>query len=366
MKQITHVVDAGCNSATVYLVSSDKTVTLKPEELLDFLKQLPKGSFVVSEDSHLGTERTEFSLSQPFTRDELLGLYDDLKSNGVTLRLFPQKQTPRACAYAGYPKSDDTDPKSIYIFLNDHPKVVACLKKPVSSFDLDPVREESYQYKKYTDSYINRARREKPKYNSDYCSKFLRLHIDTIAKSLSPEAREVFGLTDESRYRVSRKGRFKKGEWNFSSIKLQALYAIACTIIDPYEDCLRVRPYTQQPAGWKYIKRYILRMTPFHLKGGVARSNLYFHGMKNWIKAKAKDVHGLNLNKKSRGGFFNDDGTKKRNSQFTAQEDDVFVEYRKQYCDAIREFWQLTKRMAISKYVDGVDLIEDRQLKLMF
>ena len=369
MKQITHVVDSGCNSATVYIVKEDRVEKFDHKSLLEFLVKLPKNSFVVSEDSHLGTERTEFSLSQPFTRSELLDLYYNLKMNGVTLRLFPQMSTPRACAYAGLKKCDMNDPKSIYIFLNDHPKVVACLKKPVSSFDLDPVREASYTYKKFTDTFINRARAEQPKYSSDYCSKFLIANLDRYASSLSTEACDAFHLTEDSKYKKgSKKTGSKKGDWNISLVKMQAMYAIACTIIHPYDNCLRTREETGNPPGWKYIKKYIFRMTPFHFKGGIARSNLYYHGKKRWIISTVKNNHNFDFNKRSRGGFFDkkDPSIKIEGSQFSLEEDALFQKYRKQYCDATREFWQLTKRMAVSKYVDGVDLIEDRQLKLMF
>ena len=366
-KKITHVVDCGCNLATLYTVATDKVATVTHVELLAILRSLPEDSFVVSEDSHLGTERTEFSLSQPFTRFQLLSLYRDLELNGVTLKLFPQKQTPRACAYSGLKKCDENDPKSIYIFLGDHPKVVECLKNPVHSFDLDPVRKASYLFKKLTDAFINRARREKPKYSSDFCSKFLVQHLSYYAKNLSEDARDVFGLTEDSKYKKNnKKTGVSAGDWNISNVKMQAMYAIACTIIHPQDDCLRVREETGESPGWQYIKKYILRMTPFHLKGGVARSNLYYHGMKHWIIAKVKENHGLILKKKSRGGFFDDDGTKREGSQFTQEEDILFQKYRKKYCDSIREFWQINKKLATMKYIDKINIIDEHQLELEF
>jgi len=363
MKKITHVVDSGCNSATVYIVQEDRVEKFDHQTLLEFLVKLPKNSFIVSEDSHLGAERTEFSLSQPFTRYELLGLYDDLKSNGVTLRLFPQKQTPRACAYSGLEKCDENDPKSIYMFLKDHPKVVAVLKKPMKSFDLDPVRKASYAYKKLTDAFINRARREKPKYSSDYCSKFLVANLDRYANSLSAEALDVFHLTEDSKYKKgSSKTGASKGDWNISLVKMQAMYAIACTIIHPYDNCLRVREETGNSPGWKYIKKYIFRMSPFHFRGGVARSNLYYHGMKNWIIRVVKEIYSFNLRKRSRGGFFDkkDPSIKNEGSQFSLEEDALFQTCRKQYCDGIREFWQLTKRFAEEEF----EVKKQRELSL--
>ena len=353
---VTHVIDCGANSATLYTVETDTVETIKLKDVLNLPDKLPKGSFVVSEFSHLGCERTEFSLSQPFTRDLLLGLYQDFEEKGIKFRLFPQKSTPRACAHAGLGKSDSNDPKSIYILMKDFPKIVDSLMKPPKTFDLNPIRAESYEFVKYTNMYINKARREKPKYFNDQCSRKIRKWLDALASSMSDTAKDCFGLTDNSKYVTSRKGEYKKGDWKMSDVKIQALYAIACTIIHPDADVgpLRLRAGTETLPGWAFIKRYVFKMTPYHLKGGVARSNLYYHGMRNWIIAKAQENE-ITLRKKSRGGFFENDGkTKRLNSQFTPKEDAFFVAHRKMYCDAIREAWQTFRDFAKAETVLNV------------
>ena len=81
-------------------------------------------------------------------------------------------------------------------------------------------------------------------------------------------------------------------------------------------------------------------MTPFHFRGGVARSNLYYHGMKNYIIRKAKE-DGIKLKGKKRGGFFDDDGkTFKAGTKFTKEEDNCFLMHRKNYNHAIRELYR--------------------------
>jgi hypothetical protein len=252
------------------------------------------------------------------------------------------------------------------LLLKDFPEI--SLMNPPTSFDLHPKRKESYEYKDYTNLYINMARREQPKYTSDECSKFIRNNIEEIVSRLSDTAKDVFGITVINKKKEVKENRFtrdtvngRKGEFKFDSaggIKMQAIYAVACTIIDP-DGNLRTRPSTGAMAGWAYIKRYIFCMSPFHLKGGVARSNLYYHGLKNWVIAKAKENHGLTLRGKSRGGFWEDDGkTKKPNTQFTKEEDRVFVTYRKMYCDCIRELWQ-TVRDITGKF-DGTIITDGR------
>jgi len=368
-REVTHVIDCGTNKSTIYTVTTDSVKTITHAEVLNLPEVLPRGSFVVAEYSHLGCERTEFSLSQPYTRDLLLDLYRRFEKNGIQLRLFPQKSTPRACAYSSLPKSDDNDPESIYLLLKDFPEI--SLMNPPKSFDLHPKRKESYEYKDYTNLYINKARREQPKYTSDECSKFIRENIEEIFSELSDVAKDVFGLTVVNKKGVVKDNRYSrdtangsKGEFKFDSaggVKLQAIYAIACTIIDP-DGNIRTRPSTGAMAGWAYIKRYVFCMSPFHLKGGVARSNLYYHGLKNWVISKAKIDNDIILRGKSRGGFWEDDGkTKKPNTQFTKDEDRVFVTYRKVYCNCIRELWQTIRD--VTQKNEGV-IVRDGRITL--
>lgn len=347
-KNPTHIIDCGTNKATMYTAKDNKVVSIKNEDVLKLPEKLPSGSFVVSEYSHLGCQRTDFSLSQPFTSDELLDLYCRFEQYGITLKLFPQKSTPRACAYSELSKDDSTDPVAIYNLLVDFPKT--SLMNPPKTFNPCAVREESYTYKMYTDKFINMARREKPEsYSSDFCSKFIRNNMDEIEKRLSEDARSCFKLTEDqnARYKSNsiKHGR-NKGDWNFKNVSMQSIYAIACTIVHPeYENMLRVRPSTGELPGWKYIKKYIIKMTPFHLKGGVARSNLYYHGMKNWIAWRALQILGIsNFKKKSRGGHWQKEGAEKGkkiipDTRFTPEEDLFFVEQRIIYCNAIKELW---------------------------
>tara|TARA_B100001094_G_C18132663_1_gene773176 strand:- start:287 stop:1432 length:1146 start_codon:yes stop_codon:yes gene_type:complete len=355
----THVVDCGTNKSTVYVVADNNVITLAHDELLNYLTNLPSGSFVYGEQSHLGCPRGKFSLSQPYKAELLLDLYETLESNGVKLRFFPQKSTPRACAYAGLPKNDDTDPIAIYTLVKDFPKILESSMKPPKTFGLSPVRKESYDYKSYTDLYINMARVHL--YTEDNLSKWLLENIDHIYDNMSSDARSVFSKGSSStskgvvtKYREIRKIKAgeNKGKINPNTVSMQALYAVACTIID-YDGNVRVRESTGEMAGWKYVKKYIIRMSPYHFKGGVARSNLYHHGMKNWTKWMAEQ-EGFNIKgsvgkAKSRGGFFHTDAKKKgqkiEDSQFTKEEDDIYLKYRKVYCDCIREVWQLIRDM---------------------
>jgi len=123
------------------------------------------------------------------------------------------------------------------------------------------------------------------------------------------------------------------------------LFSIAATLID--EDGKdRVRKETQESPGWGYVKRHVLCMSPFHLKGGTARSTLYYHGAKSWISSRVDNQLGIKDTKKcARGGMINTDSTKKGKKAFTDEQEDEFRVSRKIYSNSIREVFQLFKRM---------------------
>ena len=81
----------------------------------------------------------------------------------------------------------------------------------------------------------------------------------------------------------------------------------------------------------EFIKKYVLAMSPFHFKGGVARSNIYYHGLKNYAQSSAKEV-GILLNGKNRG-------------EFNEEEDKFFIKSRTKYVNAIKELFLLFREM---------------------
>ena len=305
----------------------------------------------------MGVERTEKSLSQPFYRDQLTDFYDSLEKNGQKLWLFPQRSTPRACSYSDLPKDDANDPIAIYNLLCDFP---ISMRKPSRDFDPSPRREEQWEFKEWTNVYLNRARTDSPvTYSQDLCAKYLIENLDYIHEKLSPDARDFFGftyVTDTGNLKESRwSGRAKdpekvSGKWQWhqnGKMKISAIYTVAVTLIDPNTGDFRVRPYTGEPAGWQYITNGVFCTTPNHHRGGVASSNLKHHTIRWYIARKIRDkgfsdfgVH------KCRGGYRDEKtGELKSNTRFTPEEDKLFVKYRKQSWIYIKELWSLIKEM---------------------
>jgi hypothetical protein len=65
----------------------------------------------------------------------------------------------------------------------------------------------------------------------------------------------------------------------------------------------------------------------------------------------AEELGDKSVKKRRRGGYTKRDGSKKYVKSYSAEEDRLFIKYRKQYCDAVRELFRAFK-VIIEK--DGV------------
>ena len=343
----TYVLDCGRNTSTLYDSLKDETITITHAEVLNLPERLEANSLLVSEKAHIGVPRTKRSKAQPFTADQLLDLYSRFESNGITLRLFPEMSTPRACSYSGLEKSDLNDPKSLFIWLRDYPNT--SLMKPRESFEPTPLREEMWQFKDETNVILNAARvgEKKEIYYHDGCGQFIVNNLEFIANNLSETAKECFNLTDEHKYKHERYKDEITYPFKPNSIKKMQIYTVLCTLIDD-DGNERLRQSTNELAGWQFVKQGVFGFTPFHRRGGTARSNLIFHGLMSYVNQTGKEA-GFNFMRKVEKPDPKAKGGKKtvsvqlRRGDMTPEEDAFFLERRKEYCDAVRELWQLGK-----------------------
>ena len=326
--------DCGKNNATFFDGITVKTISHK--QLFDLPQKYPNHTFV-GEDAHFGVPRNLTSLAQPLTKRELKTLYNECERYNVDLGLFPQKSTPRAKLYAGLEKSDEDDPKAIYKLLSDFPKIQ--LKNPKYEFDVSPVRKEGYKMKHDLNRRLNVARRQD---YTDSNSRWLKDNIEELTGRISEQAKDCFGLTDESRRKVANKtpGALV-GQMKLNKVNFPQLYSILSTLQGEIDfdgenaDITTTRLIRNESTGdlpsWKFAKKHLFCMSPHHQKGGVARSNLYYQGKRYYIIRKAKD-HEINLKRKHRG-------------EFSREEDQSFVFYRKIYVNSIREVFNAFRSM---------------------
>jgi len=329
------VLDCGKNESTMY--DGKNCRSLSHAEVLNLPYTLKSGTTVVCEAAHLATPRTPKSLAQPFSASKLQKLYQDFRENNIELRFFPQKSTFRAQKYSSLEKSDKTDPIAIYNLLQDFLQI--SLMKPRKNFKVDSVRQEGWDMKSYMNILLNFARRYSYKHEDDKNSQWIRDNVEKICSQLSDQSKSCFGLGDDFRYKTtSEKKGFKAGDINFNKVNLNKVYAVLATlqgqIIENGEmvcivDQPIVRNSTQKLVGWDFARRHLLCMSPHHMRGGVARSNLYYHGARNWIIARAKE-ESIILKGKNRG-------------EFSKEEDEAFLKYRRIYRKSIKELFVAIK-----------------------
>lgn len=331
------VLDCGKNESTIY--DGTRCKSLSHSEVKNLPNTLESGTTVVCEVAHLAVPRTMKSLAQPFTASELQTLYQDFRDNNIELRFFPQKSTPRAQNYSNLEKSDETDPIAIYNLLKDFRQI--SLMKPRNNFDIDHLRQEGWGMKAYMNTLLNFARRYEYKHKDDKNSQWIKNNLENICARLSDEAKSCFGLGDESRYkRKDSKRQINAGDMNINKVNLNQIYAVLSTLqgkivengeaISIIDEPIK-RNSTQNLAGWNFARTHLLCMSPNHMRGGVARSNLYYHGARNWIIARAKE-DGAFLKGKNRG-------------QFDQLEDETFLKYRRIYRKAIKELFIAIKNI---------------------
>ena len=356
-----YVLDCGKNASVLYNSELDTNADnqppspesweeLKNSDVLNLHKVLPRGSQLRCEDPHLGCPRRRRSKAQPWNEDELLEYYDNLEEAGIELRLTPAKSTPRAQNRARLPKSDENDAKSIYLLLRDYPEIE--LKKPVLSFEPSKQRLESYAWVDESNLILNNQRSDD--YSKDNCLYiFLCKHAQEIFDDLPSLVEDVFTKDNNARYKKNDKRREahqQKGHINFNNLKYSQIYSVLCQLLDD-ENNLRLRD-DGQLAGWKFIKRFAIKMTPHHLKGGVARSNIYYHGVRHWVAKKAAEQLGMTskaFKSKRRGGYM-DSETGKYVEPMTHEEEQAYLKYRRQYCKAVKLLFIKCKEIIEREY----------------
>ena len=263
------------------------------------------------------------SLAQPFTSaraSTLVKFYNACRAKDVNLTVISRnKSTRRAQLYAGkLEKSDENDPKSIYKLIKDFP---VQLKKPKDLNKETPyVRQEGWKAKDYTNKILNIARRLS---YEDSNSKWLENNLEELASRLSPEAKDCFNLSDEYKYKIkAKKGDFKiKVNGGVSFYQLYSILSFIQGEIKATEEKFDILPNKRERKldgslpKWTFVKEHLLCSSPHHRKGGVARSNLYYHGLRNWIIKKGKLELDVNMKPKNRG-------------QFSHEEEELYHHYR--------------------------------------
>lgn len=254
--------DFGGNVAHFYKARSGNKGHMPFAQLLSWLLRLPCNTLVVCESAHLGVPQTELSLAQPFTAKQLLKLYADLRARGITLKLAPHAHTGKrmriwvAHHYAELmrdaEKSDAADAMTLAIYVDRCNEV--SLANPYKSFSRSARRRFGRHVTKLSNAILNAERTD------DYHGDFFPLIIKL--------ARKVRRLH------------------NFPSFKF--VVTVASTLLSEDHGRLVVLTHRGQHPGRWFWMRDVLRMSPWHHRGGTARSNLMWHTFRPYLQKFAK------------------------------------------------------------------------------
>ena len=272
------VADFGGKSWTIF--DGQSVQQLSTSDFLHLEQWCPKGTILVAENAHLGCERTDKSLAQVYVRQELQAFYKKAEALGISVRLFPQSQTPKARDQTGFSeKNDEADAQAIHAYLLQEPTVLQSLKRPSPSFVPERWREAGWSFKDDTNIELNIARRFNYAVEGDQRTMFVMNNLERFASKLSDDEKEIFGLL----HRKKDGSFYKAGTTN--GPQLSKLYTLAALLMNE-DGSLRHRPDTQKPPGLSWLMRTQLPSSPMHHRGGIARSNVMWHGFKNYAISK--------------------------------------------------------------------------------
>lgn len=324
------VADYGGLSWHIYDAANNAFLELDEQEFLA-LDWFRPGSNLVVENAHLGVPRTDLSLAQVHTDVELLKFYADVKAKHGKLGLFPQGMTAKARKMAGVEsKSDQDDLIAIAWYVNNVLQGdISSLRKPPASFETPRRVEASWTFKDETNAILNVARRFKYQGPGDRIAALVNSNefLTSFANSLSPDAQHFFHLTEDYQY----KG--KPGQWKKDAARTSRLYTMFALFMKP-DGSMRKRPDTKALPGLNWLKRYALNMSPFHFKGGIARSNIKWHFFRN------EAISALNTRNAGPGGKV------LSHYAFSPAQQDDFRKVRQSFMRAMTEVMQTVRSIA--------------------
>jgi len=345
--KLTNVVtiDCGKNIAYYYnpMDNNMESVKITHQELLELPKRF-KNTLFVSESAHLDRPRTMKSFAQPFKVEELKLFKQLCEDNGNLLRLFPEMLSFDVISVGGKEKSDENDPISLYQYLCSDMNIIDVLKKPSDEYEASELRKEGWDVKSNMNMLLNYARRNgygKDDVN-DNIRNWLKDNIDDIVSGLDEQTKVVFELDSVYKMNNVRKG-IRKGDVNLNEANMTAIYSIAAGLFEfniskdlTVEYVPRMREQTDKLPGWKFLEKYVYGFSPFHLNGGLARSNLKFHNFNTYLGKRAVD-NGYSMIKKKLNG--------KPKYQFDNMERQFFRQVQKEHKNACKQLFLNFKRV---------------------
>lgn len=287
----------GCDfgSSMFHVCKDGKKDTHRKYEPDDFIELsfAGEGDIVIVELAHLQpqkeTAESSISLSQGLTYSKLCKLSDNALSKGVTLRVAPHSLTPRLRNefYPGEDKSDDIDAASICHFWDFYKDISGLqLLKPAPPGTFPKKLELSFEIKEETDAILNFYRGHVGDYAALRRLPVLSQYLDNAQRIQDGRwgmfASDPQAATDAECWIYGRTGKSKVMKPHAENSVLASLWVC----VYDRNGNLRLNPETQNPLGVNFIWKTLLGNKPNHFRGGVARSNIMYHGFKTRVLPK--------------------------------------------------------------------------------
>jgi len=269
-----------------HVVSNGDRNTYRVMETSEFLQLdfCSQGDRLAIESAHL-TPRLEgclnISLAQALERHEAEGLLFLSRQIGIEIRCFPQGETPKWTSTLGGEKDDAQDAIRLFDAVEavgfERLQKFTTLLAPTSALE-----EAGREAKNELNGILNYTRGLKSLQVTP-CTKLLEDNLAAVyaaVKEVNPLAAGLFFDMEEgpkigTRYSVTSAG--------------VALWGAVVS----HNGSLR--EYRGKPWGINSIMRHVLNFRPMHQRGGIARSNLWFHNFGKryrWSEFRSKKYVG--------------------------------------------------------------------------
>jgi len=281
-----------------WTVLIDDNILEMPTEQFIALDWMDSCTQLVAEYAHIQVPRTKKSMAQPLTIRSMEVMQENATEKDISIWLVSQEQTQvvRQIVTGENPKTnpkktgeDSKDCRCWSEFIKDNR--VSMMRWKVRSED-NADREAIYEFKARTNEILNAARVFDYELThkvfselgiaakTDICSELIRYgNLEKTADAAARRWHLCHAFTKEQR-----------GIKNaINALGDTQIYTLAAMIYDPFTGVRRVRSDTGRPPGVRWLMRHIVGNTPFHRNGGVARSNIYHHGVKNFAAIKGSD-----------------------------------------------------------------------------
>lgn len=244
------------------------------QQMATFVSRLNSNTLLIIEAAHLGRPQKNQSLAQPWTEEQILEIYKAADIANVTICLFPEDQTSKArrwsannapaeLAITAEKSTDVNDARALAYFVGNRNSI--SLLRPRKDFEQCSKRHFGNLVSRCSNIVLNVER------NANY-SGVAYPKVACIASRLLGE--RLYGLQLIS--------------------KPAAAFSVASLVCTELEGRPVRFVYKGRSLGANAWMRYVMKMTPCHRRGSVARSNIMRHAFRSFA-AKYGESEGVRL-----------------------------------------------------------------------